>query len=166
MLERVMQLVAGGSAAAPPLVMACLLFAVVVPWLSIVDIRRLLLPDRILLPTLVLALTFLLSSAALAGDGAVVLRIIAAEVTCCAFYAFLHVLCPHGLGLGDVKLAALLGVYLGYSGWPAVLAGMSGGFLAGGLAGALLLVRRGRGAELPFGPFMAIGAAAAMLLPG
>jgi leader peptidase (prepilin peptidase) / N-methyltransferase len=64
---------------------------------------------------------------------------------------------PRGMGMGDVKLASLMGVYLGDAVAPAILVG----FLAGSLVGVALLLRHGsaaRKAAVPFGPFLALGA--------
>jgi leader peptidase (prepilin peptidase)/N-methyltransferase len=73
---------------------------------------------------------------------------------------------PGGLGLGDVKLAGLLGLYLGWLGWRPVLVGTFAGFLLGGLLGvALLAARRAhRRTAIPFGPFMLAGALLALFL--
>ena len=73
---------------------------------------------------------------------------------------------PSGLGMGDVKLAPALGLYLGYLGWNAVLVGIVAGFVLGALAALVVLIRdaaRRRplaGAlrtALPFGPFLLLG---------
>lgn len=73
---------------------------------------------------------------------------------------------PSGLGMGDVKLAPTLGLYLGYLGWSAVLVGLMAGFVLGALAalGLLLraaLTRRPLGdtlrRALPFGPLLLLG---------
>ena len=69
-----------------------------------------------------------------------------------------------GMGLGDVKLAGVLGLHLGWLGWSSVLfvgAVRPFGFLLGGLVGAVLLATRRvarRSRALPFGPFMLTGA--------
>jgi leader peptidase (prepilin peptidase)/N-methyltransferase len=70
------------------------------------------------------------------------------------------------MGFGDVKLAGVLGMYLGFLGWPHVFAGTFAAFLLGGLWSlALLVFRRGTlKSSIPFGPFMLAGAAAAMAL--
>ena len=65
--------------------------------------------------------------------------------------------------MGDVKLMLLLGAALGAAVLPALLLGV----LAGGVAGVVVLVREGRGARrkaIPYGPFLAFGAIAVMLL--
>ena len=70
---------------------------------------------------------------------------------------------PRGMGMGDVKLAALMGLYLG----RAVAPGLLLGFLAGALVGVGLMLSRGREARkqaIPFGPFLALGAFAALLV--
>src|SRR6266545_1549370 len=72
---------------------------------------------------------------------------------------------PGGMGLGDVKFALVLGLALGWLGWSAVVAGFVGAFLLGGLAalGAMLILRVGRKTQLPFGPWLALGALLAIL---
>jgi leader peptidase (prepilin peptidase)/N-methyltransferase len=63
---------------------------------------------------------------------------------------------PRGMGMGDVKLVAMMGLYLGRALAPAVLVG----FLAGAIVGVALMVRHGAAARkraVPFGPFLAFG---------
>jgi leader peptidase (prepilin peptidase) / N-methyltransferase len=63
---------------------------------------------------------------------------------------------PRGMGMGDVKLVAMMGLYLGRAIAPAVLIG----FAAGALVGGLLIARHGAAARkraIPFGPFLALG---------
>ena len=73
---------------------------------------------------------------------------------------------PSGLGMGDVKLAPALGLYLGFLGWNAVLVGILAGFVLGALAALAVLARDAArhkplaGAlrtALPFGPFLLLG---------
>ena len=69
---------------------------------------------------------------------------------------------PDGMGLGDVKLAGVLGVYLG----AAVIEAMLVAFAAGSAAGVFLLARHGwqaRGRTIPFAPFLALGALVAVV---
>lgn len=69
---------------------------------------------------------------------------------------------PRGMGLGDVKLAALMGLYLGRSVAPALLIG----FAAGSLFGLALIARHGAAARkqaVPFGPFLALGGVIGLL---
>ncbi len=69
---------------------------------------------------------------------------------------------PDGMGMGDVKLAAVLGLFLG----PAVVAALLIGLLAATLAGGVVVLTAGgfRTATLPLGPFLALGALAGFLL--
>ncbi|WP_213450908.1 prepilin peptidase [Rhizomonospora bruguierae] len=80
-------------------------------------------------------------------------------------YLVLVLVRPGGMGLGDAKLALSLGAVLGPHGAGAVVAGaVAGLILAGGHAVVLLLLRRATAAtRLPHGPFMLLGALAALL---
>ncbi len=63
---------------------------------------------------------------------------------------------PRGMGMGDVKLAAMMGLFLGRAVAPALLVG----FLAGSIVGVYLIARHGsegRKRAIPFGPFLALG---------
>lgn len=69
---------------------------------------------------------------------------------------------PGGMGMGDVKLAGVMGVYLGASVIPALFAA----FIAGSVVGVSLMARHGIGERkrgVPFGPFLALGGAVAVL---
>ncbi|MDP1876759.1 MAG: prepilin peptidase [Actinomycetota bacterium] len=71
-----------------------------------------------------------------------------------------------GMGFGDVKLAPVLGVTLGWVGVSAAVVGLGAAFVAGGIFGAVLLLsgRAGRGTHLAFGPFLIVGAAVGLVL--
>jgi leader peptidase (prepilin peptidase)/N-methyltransferase len=76
-----------------------------------------------------------------------------------AFYLVLALVYPAGMGLGDVKLAGVLGMALAWLGWGVWLVGAFLGFLLGAVVGlGLMAVRRaGRRTAIPFGPFMVAG---------
>lgn len=76
------------------------------------------------------------------------------------FYAAVKIAVPHGMGLGDVKLALPLGLYLGWYGWGSLAVGWFAAFLVGGAVSIALLVTRkvGRKGGIPFGPWMLVGA--------
>jgi leader peptidase (prepilin peptidase)/N-methyltransferase len=122
------------------------------------DVRERVIPNRIVLPSwaLVLALQF----------GAHPERWrewLAASFGAALFFLVPALVFPAGLGMGDVKLAGLIGAALGHH----VFAGLVIGVLCGGLwAGALLLLRGfdARRTTLPYGPFLAAGAAVVLLL--
>jgi len=64
------------------------------------------------------------------------------------------------MGWGDVKLAGVLGIYLGWLGWPQLILGAFAAFLLGGIASIVLIAtkRVGRSGGIPFGPWMLAGA--------
>ena len=70
----------------------------------------------------------------------------------------LALLAPHGMGMGDVKLAGLIGLVLGALGWSYVVVAATGAILAGGVGGVVVLVRGGRKTRIPFGPYLVMGA--------
>jgi leader peptidase (prepilin peptidase)/N-methyltransferase len=76
------------------------------------------------------------------------------------FFLALHVASPRAMGFGDVRLAALIGLYLGWLGLREVPVGLFLGFLFGAVVGvaALLIGRAARRTQVPFGPFLAAGA--------
>ncbi len=129
--------------------------------LGVIDLRERLLPDRVVLPALAGGAALLLAAAAADGAWPALLRAVLAAAVLFAGYLVLALASPGGLGMGDVKLAAVLGLYLGWLGWPAVLLGTLAGFVLQALAALVLLASRriGLRAELPFGPAMLAGAA-------
>ena len=135
---------------------AVLLPALVV--LSAIDVRHRVLPNRIVLPATGLVLV---SQVALASDHGKVAAL--ASVAAGAAFFLLRAVYPQGLGMGDVKLALLLGAALGKS----VLFGLFVGSVAAAVAGIVVIAREGaagRKSTLPFGPFLAAGAAVAFFL--
>ncbi len=152
------------------LLLACAYFAVMAARLTVIDVRHHLLPNRIVFPSYAVA-GVLLAGAAVTGAGAGLfgvpgLRVVAGGAVLWLFYFLLRAAYPPGMGFGDVKLAGVLGMYLGFLGWGHVFAGTFAAFLFGGLWSVALLVSR-RGtlkSDIPFGPFMLAGSAAAMLL--
>lgn len=131
------------------------------------DVHRL--PDRIMWPTM----GFLaggLTLAALAGGGLDPwLRAMLAGVAAGGFYLALALLSlargSLALGLGDVKLAVVLGAALGWFGWAEALAGIYAGFLVGGVVAMVLLVGRKVRWEghFAYGPPMMVGALLGLL---
>ncbi|MEE2570911.1 A24 family peptidase [Pseudarthrobacter sp. J64] len=162
---------------------ACAFFVVMAVRLAVIDIREHRLPNRIIFPAYPAVAVLLLAAAvvhhldgealSLMPDGGAALfgipggRIVAGGAVLWIFYFLLRLIYPPGMGFGDVKLAGILGMYLGYLGWSHLAFATFGAFLLGGLWGvALILARRGTlKSAIPFGPFMLLGAGAAMLLP-
>ncbi|MBD3752606.1 MAG: prepilin peptidase, partial [Micrococcales bacterium] len=105
--------------------------------------------------------------AAVTGGGIdALLRSLLAALALFAAYLALRMLSAGGVGGGDIKLAAVIGLYLGWLGWGSVLVGTLAGFVLGGLfAAAMLLIRRAkRRTAIPFGPWMIAGAWVAITL--
>jgi leader peptidase (prepilin peptidase)/N-methyltransferase len=128
--------------------------------LALIDLDTKRLPNVIVLPALLAGILLLGVAALLRGD---MLALIGAGVGGAGlfvFYFLLAVIKPGGMGFGDVKLAAVLGLYLGFLGWGNLLVGAFAAFLFGGVFGlALILTRRaGRKTAIPFGPWMILGA--------
>jgi leader peptidase (prepilin peptidase)/N-methyltransferase len=146
---------------------AFLVLAVLGTAMGYVDLRRHLLPDRLTVPTLALGAA-LLGVAALVpgGDPATSYpRAWACAGAMMLVHLLLALVYPAGLGLGDVKLAAPLGLYLGWLGWSSAVVGLVAAFLVGGAVGVVLLVlgRADRRSAVPFGPSMLVGALLAVL---
>ena len=144
-------------------VFACWLGALAV--LSWHDLRRRRIPTGIVNPATVLCAVALAATAWRAG---MTTRFGIAAATAAAAYAafaLLHLLNPGGLGYGDVRLSGLLGLFLGWLAPSAMLVGTALGAFAAASAGLVMLLGgRGAKATLPFGPFLAAGAATVALL--
>jgi leader peptidase (prepilin peptidase) / N-methyltransferase len=140
---------------------AFLLLAAVSVLLAVIDLQHRLLPNRVVLPSLAIGALLLTLAAAADGSWSDLLRAGIGGVALFAVYLVLALVSPRSLGMGDVKLAALLGLYLGWLGWPLVVYGAAAGFVVQALIALLLLAARriGLRGELPFGPAMLLGAA-------
>lgn len=130
-----------------------------------VDLRRHLLPDRFTVPALGAGAVLLAAAALVSDGGSVYGRAWACAGALLAFYLVLVLIYPAGLGLGDVKLAAALGLHLGWLSWGAPIVGTFAGFVVGALVSIVLLVtgRANRRTAVPFGPSMLVGALVAVL---
>ncbi|WP_344690783.1 A24 family peptidase [Blastococcus jejuensis] len=135
--------------------------------LTVVDVQHRVLPNRVVLPSIAVGAVLLTVAAAGTGEWSALLRAGVAAGVLFVVFLFLALISPRSLGMGDVKLAALLGLYLGWVGWGAVVLGAAAGFIVQALLALALLAGRriGLRAELPFGPAMLIGAAVAIGWP-
>ncbi len=126
--------------------------------LSIVDIREHRLPNKMV--ALALAGTVVLAGVAALASGEPVLLLRAAAASLAAVLAFGLGHLIGGMGMGDVKYAAVTGSALGTLGWGAVWWGHLLGFVLAGCVVVVGLVtgRMHRRSAIPFGPFMALGA--------
>lgn len=145
---------------------ALLYFAAISIALAAIDLDTHRLPDVIVLPAYGV-LAVLLGGAALAtGDGEAAARSAAGAGILFAGYLALALISPRGMGMGDVKLAGVIGLMLGWFGWAALAVGTLAAFVLGGLVGiGLILARRAsRNTGIPFGPWMLGGAWVGILL--
>jgi leader peptidase (prepilin peptidase)/N-methyltransferase len=138
---------------------AYLYLAAIAVALAAIDIDLMRLPDKIVLPSYAVAPILLLPAVIAEHSRDAAIRGLIAAAVLYAGYWVLAVL-PKGMGGGDVKLAPLLGLYLGWLGWSSVAIGAFAGFLLGGLAGVLLMAMRSATGKtrIPFGPYMLAGA--------
>lgn len=128
--------------------------------LSLIDLDVHKLPNTIVVPGYIVGTVLLGAAALLGGDPAALGRAAIGAVICFGVFFALAFVKPGGMGFGDIKLAGVLGLFLGFLGWQQLVVGMAAAFILGGLFGvALMLSRRvQRGAGIPFGPWMLIGA--------
>ncbi|KRE92216.1 hypothetical protein ASG76_17315 [Nocardioides sp. Soil774] len=130
--------------------------------LSVVDWHTKLLPRVVVLPA-TLAAILVVTAVGLATDQREALvRALVAMVAVRSFFWVLWFVRSAGMGFGDVRLAAPVGLVLGWAGWGAVAIGVWAAFIVFALpALVLVVVRRDRAMlkkSFPFGPFMVIGA--------
>ncbi len=136
-------------------------FIVVTMALALIDIDHKLIPNRVLFPGLAVTAPLLLMGALADGHPGWWLRGVAGGAGYFVGLLALALIAPRGgLGMGDVKLALLLGLFLGYLGWEHVVLGAFVAILLGGLVSVVLLAtrRKGRRDTIPFGPYLVAGA--------
>jgi leader peptidase (prepilin peptidase) / N-methyltransferase len=150
-----------GSGAVPAyLVLAAGLLA-----LSLIDLEHYLLPNRIVFPLAGLGAALLGLAALVDGDADPYIRALLGSLAAFGALFAMHLISPRGMGMGDVKLALVLGLYLGWLGWGVLVLGFFLGFLSGAVVGLALIALRLRTRKdyVPFGPFLSAGTLAAVL---
>jgi len=133
--------------------------------LSLIDLDVKRLPNAIVLPSYPVLAGLLLLPAVADGRWDDYVRALVGMAALFAFYFALAFVHPAGMGFGDVKLAGVLGLALGWPGWGVLALGGFLGFLLGGVVGGGLMLagRATRRSAIPFGPFMIAGAFVAVL---
>jgi leader peptidase (prepilin peptidase)/N-methyltransferase len=151
---------ASSLAIASPSLIAFAILAAISIALALIDIDVHRIPNSIVLTALIAAAVLIGVEGILTADYAGLLRAGIGMVGMFAFYFLLAIVYPGGMGFGDVKLAAVLGIYLGWLGWGELLVGAFAAFLLGGLfaIGLIMFRKAGRKTGIPFGPWMLGGA--------
>jgi leader peptidase (prepilin peptidase)/N-methyltransferase len=128
--------------------------------LALIDIDTFRLPFVIVAPSYLVGGVLLGAASLVERDTGSAVRALVGGACLWLFYRLLHAVYPRGMGYGDVRLAGILGMYLGWLGWSALVSGGFFGFVVGGLGGIAVMVA-GRGSlktQIPYGPYMLVGA--------
>ncbi|MFX0537469.1 prepilin peptidase [Ornithinimicrobium sp. Y1847] len=122
------------------------------------DVHRL--PDRIQKPLMLLVPLLLLVPAAIEGEWGAWVRALVGGLIALVVYYLLAVVGQGGLGLGDVKLAPILGMACAWFSWIVLGIGLVAGFFLGAIWGIWLMIARGASRKdyIPLGPFLIVGA--------
>lgn len=130
--------------------------------LSVIDWHTQLLPRRIVLPATLAAILLVVVVGLATDQRDALVRALVAMLVARTFFWVLWFVRSAGMGFGDVRLAAPVGLVLGWLGWGAVAIGLWSAFLAFALpALVVVLARRDKTLlkrSFPFGPFMVLGA--------
>ena len=138
-------------------VLGLVLVGILVP-VALIDLDHQIIPNKITAPAAILAVGIGLAlkpsgvpEQLIAGAGAAAFLLV---------FVFAY---PRGMGMGDVKLAGVLGLFLGREVGVAIFVAVIAGTLVGAAVMARLGVQRGRKTRVPFGPFLALGGVVALL---
>jgi leader peptidase (prepilin peptidase) / N-methyltransferase len=144
---------------AHPVVAAHVVAALGLVTLSVIDLDLFLLPKRIVWPTVGAIAMCLVIAAAADGDATSLKRAALSGVGGFGALLVLHIISPNGMGFGDVRLAGLIGLDLGWLGVEQVILGIFSGFVFAATIGIALIVTRRKKTRdaVPFGPFLALG---------
>lgn len=124
---------------------------------ALIDLEHRVIPNRITGPAAVAAVALL----AIVDPSSLPSHLVAGAAAGGAFL-LVALISPGGMGMGDVKLAGVLGLYLGASVIPALFVALLAGVLAGAVVMARKGVRDGRKTAVPFGPFLVLGGLVAL----
>jgi leader peptidase (prepilin peptidase)/N-methyltransferase len=143
-----------------PEIVAFLYLAAISIALTAIDLDTHTLPNVIVLPSYVVVVVLLATASLLDSDPGALLRAAIGAVALFAFYFAMATFYRGGMGLGDVKLAGVLGFAMAWAGWDVFAVGAFAPFLLGGVFGIALLLfsKAGRKTRIPFGPWMLVGA--------
>jgi leader peptidase (prepilin peptidase)/N-methyltransferase len=130
--------------------------------LSVIDWHTRLLPRVVVIPATLAAIALVVVVGLATDERDAVVRALVGMVVARSFFWVLWFVRSAGMGFGDVRLAAPVGLVLGWEGWGALVIGLWVGFMAFALPGLVLaIVKRDRSLlrkPFPYGPFMVVGA--------
>jgi leader peptidase (prepilin peptidase)/N-methyltransferase len=129
--------------------------------LTVIDLTVHRLPDVLVLPAYPVLLVVFAAECLVTGEWWPLATALIGGAILFALYFGAALIYPGGMGFGDVKLAGVLGIALGWLGWGPLVVGGFAAFLIGGVIGIVVLAakRGGRKTGIPFGPSMLAGAA-------
>ena len=147
---------------------ALLVFAAASTVLTLVDLAEKRLPNAVIFPTLAAVAVLLVPATWASGAWIALLWAAIGSAAMFAVYFVLALISPSSMGMGDVKLALVIGLLLGWFGLNAWLIGLLAAFIVGGVIAlvALALRRVTLRGSIPFGPSMLAGALIALLVVG
>lgn len=152
---------AGDQAGARILTLVAFLYLVAVSVaLALIDLDVHRLPNSIVLPSYLVGIVLLGGAGLANGDTGSLVRAALGMAILWGAYLLMALVYPGGMGLGDVKLAGVLGLFLGFLGWPELAVGAFAAFVLGGVfaLGLIATRRANRKSGIPFGPWMLVGA--------
>lgn len=132
------------------------------PWLAAVDFDVMRIPNRVLAPTAVLTLLAVVDVASVTQNWLVLVAPAGAALLTGGIFAVVHFASGEGIGFGDVKLAAVIGLSLGTLGWGAALLAI----VAGSIAAFIWAKATHRTGPFPYGPWLLLGDLLAAVLAG
>lgn len=153
---------------ADPVLPAYLVLGTALVSISAVDLERLIIPNRIVYPAGVAVVVLLVVGSAADGHWQSMLWALACGAGAFAAFFVVHVAVPRGMGFGDVRLAGLVGLATGWRSPGQAFVAFLAAFVLGSLVGVVVMAVSGQGrrTRVPFGPFLAAGAAVAVVAGG
>jgi leader peptidase (prepilin peptidase) / N-methyltransferase len=134
-----------------------LAFVLLLVPVTLIDLDHRIIPNRLMLVGAIAAPAILLAT-----EPDALLEHAIAAVAAGGFLLLAAVAYPRGMGMGDVKLAAVMGLFLGRAVGPAMFVALVAGTLVGAAVIARKGAREGRKTAVPFGPFLALGGVVAL----
>jgi len=136
--------------------------------ISAIDLEHFIVPNRVVYPALFISTPMLVVAAAVGRDWRSLWGAAVGGLLAWGTLLVIHLVSPAGMGFGDVRLAGLIGVHLGWLSLRHVVLGLFLAFLTAAVTGIVLIATalRTRKDKVPFGPFLAIGAVLTILFGG